>query len=124
VKFLFSISDQQRNDLMRESICLLYTPENEHFGITPLEAALQGIPVIACNSGGPLESIVDGKTGFTKPPIPEEWASCLKYLIQYPEEAFKMGKLAREGVIQNFSGSAQTSQLEELIFAIINGQII
>jgi alpha-1,3/alpha-1,6-mannosyltransferase len=43
---------------------LLYTPANEHFGIVPIEAMHLGCVVIACNSGGPLESIEDGETGF------------------------------------------------------------
>jgi len=43
---------------------MLYTPENEHFGIVPVEAMYCGCIVLACNSGGPTESIVDAQTGF------------------------------------------------------------
>ncbi len=38
---------------------LLYTPTNEHFGIVPLEAMACGVPVLATNTGGPVESVVD-----------------------------------------------------------------
>lgn len=38
---------------------LLYTPTEEHFGIVPLEAMAVGLPVLATNTGGPMESIVD-----------------------------------------------------------------
>jgi alpha-1,3/alpha-1,6-mannosyltransferase len=120
VKFLFSISDEACTKLLQCSICLLYTPENEHFGITPLEAGLQGIPVIACNSGGPLESILDNETGYTKIPNPEEWAECMKYLIEHPSEALAMGKLARERVAKHFSNTAQANQLEEHMFSLVN----
>ena len=39
--------------------------------IPVLEAMAAGKPVIACNSGGPVESIVDGITGILCEPTPE-----------------------------------------------------
>lgn len=39
-------------------------PQEEDFGITPLEAAAAGRPVIAYAGGGALETIVDGVTGI------------------------------------------------------------
>jgi len=42
---------------MKNMIALIYTPTNEHFGIVPLEAMYMEKPVIACNSGGPTETI-------------------------------------------------------------------
>lgn len=38
---------------------LLYTPTEEHFGIVPLEAMVVGLPVLATNTGGPMESLLD-----------------------------------------------------------------
>ena len=38
---------------------LLYPPQNEHFGIIPLEAVLSKKLVIAHKSGGPLETLID-----------------------------------------------------------------
>jgi len=37
--------------------------------------------VIACNSGGPLESIVNGVTGYLLPPDPEAWAKQITSLV-------------------------------------------
>ena len=54
---------------------LLYTPENEHFGIVPVEAMYMGCIVMACNSGGPLESVKDGETGFLLPPDETKWGN-------------------------------------------------
>ena len=47
-----------------ESLCLLYTPMEEHFGIVPLEAMSVGTPVIAVDSGGPKETVENKETGF------------------------------------------------------------
>ena len=61
--------------LLKSTDILLYTPENEHFGIVPVEAMYCGCIVLACNSGGPTESILDTKTGFLlNADSPSEWA--------------------------------------------------
>ena len=64
VAFLKSISNDHRLLLLEQSEALLYTPENEHFGIVPVEAMHARCIVFARKSGGPLESIEAGKTGF------------------------------------------------------------
>jgi len=53
VVFLVSISNDLRKTLLRNAKAVLYTPENEHFGIVPCEAMYCNVPVIADNSGGP-----------------------------------------------------------------------
>jgi len=64
VVFLSSINNEQKNALLSNCTCLLYTPEREHFGIVPLEAMQYQKPVVACRSGGPMETIIHGATGF------------------------------------------------------------
>jgi len=41
--------------------------------------------VLACNSGGPLESIVSGVTGYLLPPEPEAWANQITQLVNKKE---------------------------------------
>eukprot|EP00055_Hartaetosiga_balthica_P008157 m.29376 g.29376 ORF g.29376 m.29376 type:complete len:427 (+) comp6147_c0_seq1:21-1301(+) len=67
VTFLRSFSDRDKVLLLRRSSCLIYTPENEHFGITPLEAMYMRRPVIAINSGGPMETV----SSYLPPPVTE-----------------------------------------------------
>ena len=59
VLFLLSVPTAFKNTLLGQSKLLLYTPINEHFGIVPVEAMLAGLPVLASNTGGPLETIVE-----------------------------------------------------------------
>ena len=74
VVFLRSISNAQRVSLLKHTDILLYTPENEHFGIVPVEAMMLGAVVIACDSGGPLESVEHERTGFLLRPKANLWA--------------------------------------------------
>jgi len=59
VTFMRSFTDDEKIVLLRQATCLLYTPSNEHFGIVPVEAMFMKCPVIACKSGGPLETVKD-----------------------------------------------------------------
>lgn len=81
MQFVLSFSDAERDALLAACRALLYSPQNEHFGITPLEAMAASRPVIACNSGGPLESIRDGVTGFLVEPEPGAFADAMAPLL-------------------------------------------
>ncbi len=64
VEFLGFVDDQKLPKLYQSAIALLYAAEEEDFGIVPLEAQMLGVPVIAYRSGGVLETIKEGKTGY------------------------------------------------------------
>lgn len=78
VLFLPSVSEDIKCFLMRHAVGLLYTPVNEHFGITPLESMALARPVIACNTGGPCETIVHGKTGYLVNGTPQVCFQCMQ----------------------------------------------
>lgn len=59
-----SPSAELRDQFVSNSVALIYTPTDEHFGIVPLEAMMLQRPVIAHNSGGPKETVVPKLNGF------------------------------------------------------------
>ncbi len=63
VQFLGSVSDERLADLYAHAKALIF-PQEEDFGIVPLEAMASGRPVIAYAGGGALETVVDGMTGM------------------------------------------------------------
>ncbi|KAL6196626.1 hypothetical protein ACLB2K_032240 [Fragaria x ananassa] len=103
VKFITSCSTAERNALLSQCLCVIYTPKDEHFGIVPLEAMAAHKPVIACNSGGPVETIKNGVTGFLCESNPREFCLAMAKLIQDPQTAQRMGVEARLHVTVSFS---------------------
>ncbi|ORY85606.1 hypothetical protein BCR37DRAFT_341310, partial [Protomyces lactucae-debilis] len=77
VIFMLSIPKPLKSALLAEASLLAYTPANEHFGIVPLEAMLASTLVLAQNSGGPLETVQDGVTGYLRPADADAWSEVM-----------------------------------------------
>ena len=119
VTFLRSFTDADKLQLLKYSTCLLYTPENEHFGIVPLEAMYMKCPVIAINSGGPLETVVDGKTGFLCDPTPERFSECMEKFIVDRSLHERIGSAGREHVLTKFSFKEFTNTLHNIVTQLV-----
>ena len=63
IELLGSVSDAELQQLYAGAKALLYPVVDEDFGIVPIEAMAYGVPVIAHRSGGPCETVLDGRTG-------------------------------------------------------------
>lgn len=109
VLFVLNFSTAQRSALLLSphTLALLYTPTNEHFGIVPIEAMACGLPVLACNTGGPTETVVDfweGATGFLRAPKSEEWAPALARLVSLSDDERRtFSAAAKKRVREKFS---------------------
>lgn len=112
-----SFSDNDKALLLAMCRAVIYTPENEHFGIVPLEAMAFGRMVIACNSGGPVESIADGKTGFLCEATPEAFALAMEKVIT---EVSPDIREIRRHVQSNFGRKAFGTQLNSTVDRMIN----
>jgi glycosyltransferase involved in cell wall biosynthesis len=67
VEFLGRVSEPEKVALLRRVWALTFASPKEGWGITNLEAAACGTPVVASNSPGIRESVLDGQTGFLVP---------------------------------------------------------
>ena len=63
IEFLGQVSDNELARCYRESKALIF-PQEEDFGIVPLEAMASGRPVIAYRGGGARETIIENETGI------------------------------------------------------------
>lgn len=64
VRFLGFVSEAEKSALLRRAWIVGLTSPKEGWGITNLEAAACGTPVVASDSPGLRESVLDGRTGF------------------------------------------------------------
>jgi alpha-1,3/alpha-1,6-mannosyltransferase len=125
VLFLLSVPTAFRDTLLAQSKLLLYTPINEHFGIVPVEAMRAGIPVLASNTGGPLETIVEGETGWLRDAKKDaDWTVVMdKVLYEMDQkELDRMSALARKRAEQEFSLTAMGDRLEEEISGMLTSE--
>jgi alpha-1,3/alpha-1,6-mannosyltransferase len=114
VDFRLSISDAMRAELLHTSLAVVYTPAGEHFGIVPLEAMYAGTPVVAVNSGGPVETIIDSTTGYLCEPTAASFGQALSKLLQNPSLAAAMGQAGRQHVQENFGQERLLREWKEL----------
>ncbi|PIL26667.1 hypothetical protein GSI_11243 [Ganoderma sinense ZZ0214-1] len=119
VVLLLNFSGPQRSALLNapSTQVLLYTPANEHFGIGPVEGMICGLPVLAANSGGPTESVVDAppaeKTGWLRSPEPELWAEALREIIALNDgERHALSERARGRAREKFGMEAMARDME------------
>ena len=95
-RFLGRISEDDKVSLLRRSWALAFASPKEGWGITNLEAAACGTPVVASNSPGIRESVRDGDTGFLVPHgDTAAMAAALRRIAGSPELVRTLGATAR-----------------------------
>jgi len=127
VLFLLNFTTAQRTALLHSpsTKVLVYTPTNEHFGIGPVEAMVCGVPVLACDSGGPTESVVDNstglRTGWLRPPDPEVWAETLREILNLPpHDKQSLSSRGKQRAREVFSIGAMSERIEGALMKAVS----
>lgn len=94
------ISDEEKVSLLAGARAVAYVPVDEDsYGYVTAEAMMSAKPVITCSdSGGVLELVRDGVTGWIAPPSPEELGLVISECAADPERCASLGALARQAV--------------------------
>jgi phosphatidylinositol alpha 1,6-mannosyltransferase len=98
----------------------VHTGPYETFGQTVQEAAASGLPVVAPASGGPLDLVSDGGTGYlVRPGDPDALSAAVRTLAADPALRARFGAAARRRVLAR-SWSALTDELVGHYAAVID----
>lgn len=93
IEFLGFVSDDALLELYGDALGVPFVPYEEDYGLVTIEAMMSRKPVITCvDSGGPLEFVVDGETGFVAGSHPNDVADRIDRLAGDPERAASMGR--------------------------------
>lgn len=123
VLFLLSVPNALKEMLLRCASLLVYTPSNEHFGIVPLEAMLAGVPVLAANTGGPTETVVEGVTGWLREPAEtRQWTDVMDRVLNKLSRD-ELAAMTRAGIqrVKNNFADVQMAQRLDTLFEEIEG---
>jgi glycosyltransferase involved in cell wall biosynthesis len=93
------VSDERLVELFAGALAVVYPPVDEDYGYVTLQAFAAGKPVITCDdSGGVLEWVVDGESGFVTDGTPEAMGAAIAGLAADPGRAAEMGQKGRAKV--------------------------
>jgi glycosyltransferase involved in cell wall biosynthesis len=99
-------------NLMALSDVIVSTSDKEPFGRVMMEAGAMARPVVASNSGGHPEIVVDDVTGYLIPPGDIEiLASRILFLLRDEERAKELGRNARERIEAQFTLEGMAKEL-------------
>jgi glycosyltransferase involved in cell wall biosynthesis len=121
VRFLGFVSDSKKLALLRRSWALALASPKEGWGITNLEAAACGTPVIASDSPGIRESVRDGETGFLVPHGDvDAMAMAMARIAQSPSLVQSLGDQGRR-FAETFTWNRAADETEAHLLELVRG---
>ena len=119
ISFLGNKNQEELADFYQKARVTVMSSRDETFGLVPVESMMCGTPVIAHNSGGPKETILDGETGFFYNNETELVQSIKKVFEMDKDQYFRMQqKCLKESTKYDISNSIL--QLESIFRSLHN----
>ncbi|RED02931.1 rhamnosyl/mannosyltransferase [Ectopseudomonas oleovorans] len=123
VHFLGKQSDEDKVALLKLSYGFVFPSHlrSEAFGMSLLEAAMFGKPMITCEIGSGMSDInIDGVTGFSVPPAdPLALRAAMQRLWGNPDVAARLGRQARDRYENKFRSDTMLQAYADLYRSLI-----
>jgi glycosyltransferase involved in cell wall biosynthesis len=105
-------------------IAVLPSLSNEGFPNSVMEAMAARLPVVATDTGGTRELVLDGETGYLIPPGNASiLVDRLARLCDDRQLRMKMGELGRRRIEQEFTVAKMSCKLESLYRTLLNSSV-
>jgi rhamnosyl/mannosyltransferase len=122
IHFLGHLPDEDKVALLELCYAFVFPSHlrSEAFGISLLEAAMYGKPMISSEigTGTTFINIVD-ETGLVVPPDPAALRQAMQYLWEHPEQATEMGRRAEERYWRNFTAEQMVGKYVKLYYELV-----
>lgn len=126
VKFLGQISDEDKVAILSLSYAIVFPSylRSEAFGISLLEGAMFGKPMISSEIGTGTSFInIDGETGMVVPPSsPVDLNRAMAYLWNSPSHAQDMGNAAAKRFATLFNSERMCKSYEDLYLRVLESK--
>jgi glycosyltransferase involved in cell wall biosynthesis len=101
VAMIGHISEAEKRAFYARALAVVFPARDEDYGYVTLEAMLSSKPVVTCSdSGGPLEFVRHGDTGWVEAPSAQALAARLDWLADNPQAAAAAGARGREAYLR------------------------
>ncbi len=116
----FRYSDRELADLYRGAIATLCLAENEPFGLTAIESMACGTPVIAVDSGGYKDTVINNQTGIVIHLNEVELNQAATLLTKNKPTRQKLGQAGLKQVKHDFLWKGHIEKLIKIIDEVTN----
>lgn len=114
VSFTGYVPDPDLARYYREALAVVYVPEDEAFGLVPLEAMRHKTAVVVSKEGGMMETVVNNVTGFhVEPRNVDQLADAMLTLLRDHARAIAMGQQGHQHVMAHFTFSHFVDRFEQ-----------
>jgi len=107
-------SESALRELVGRCLAAIYIPDDEDFGMSPVEAMAAGKPVVGCAKGGLLETVLSGETGILIPAPLTEYDLINALISLTPQCALSM-RAACEARAEMFSKKVFSQRLNAIL---------
>ena len=115
------LSQAKLAELYRNVTVLAAPMIGEGLGLIAVEAALSGLPVVAANSGGLRDIVVDGETGaLVSPSDPAAFSVALDAMLARPDQGASLGNAGRERALAVFAPAAVARRYADLYRRVLD----